>query len=109
MTDAQLPPVPEMRLELVPVPVSDVDREAWRKFRQTYSATIDAPPYRVSGTLLLLPSQDPMSLTERGTELFLAVFNPTVELLGTPVKDIPRDSILVNRSRIRRVSATMVA
>ena len=26
MTDAQLPPVPEMRLELVPVPVSDVDR-----------------------------------------------------------------------------------
>ena len=89
--------------------VADVDREAWRKFRQTYSATIDAPPYRVSGTLLLLPSQDPMSLTERGTELFLAVFNPTVELLGAPVKDIPRDSILVNRSHIRRVSATMVA
>jgi hypothetical protein len=76
--------------------VADVDREAWRKFRQTYSATIDAPPY-------------PMSLTERGTELFLAVFNPTVELLGAPVKDIPRDSILVNRSHIRRVSATMVA
>jgi hypothetical protein len=41
--------------------------------------------------------------------LFLAVFNPTVELLGAPVKDIPRDSILVNRSHIRRVSATMVA
>ena len=26
MADAHLPPVPEMRLELVPVPVSDVDR-----------------------------------------------------------------------------------
>ena len=26
MADAHLPPIPEMRLELVPVPVSDVDR-----------------------------------------------------------------------------------
>jgi hypothetical protein len=89
--------------------VSDADRDAWQKFRQTYTATIDAPPYKVTGTLLLLPSQDPMSLTERGTELFLAVFSPTVELLGATLKDIPRDSILVNRSHIRRVKATLVA
>jgi hypothetical protein len=89
--------------------VSDVDRDAWQKFRQKYTATIDVPPYRVTGTLLLLPSQDPLSLTERGTELFLPVFNPTVELLGAPVKDIPRDSILVNRSHIRRINANMVA
>ncbi len=89
--------------------VSDADREAWQKFRQTYAATIDAPPYKVTGTLLLLPSQDPMSLNERGTELFLPVFSPTVELLGTRLTDIPRDSILVNRSHIRRVKATLVA
>lgn len=89
--------------------VSDADRDAWQKFRQTYTATIDAPPYKVTGTLLLLPSQDAMSLAERGTELFLAVFSPTVELLGTTLKDIPRDSILVNRSHIRRVKATLVA
>jgi hypothetical protein len=48
-------------------------------------------------------------LTERGSELFLAVFNPTVEFLGTTLTDIPRDSILVNRSHIRRVKATMVS
>jgi hypothetical protein len=89
--------------------VSDADRDAWRKWRVTYTVTIEAPPYKVTGTLLLLPSQDPFSLTERGTELFLAVFNPTVEFLGMTLRDIPRDSILVNRSHIRRVKATMAA
>jgi hypothetical protein len=89
--------------------VSDADREAWQRWRVTYNATIEMPPYTVTGTLLLLPSQDPLSLTERGTDLFLAVFNPTVEFLGRAIGDIPRDSILVNRSRIRRVKATMAA
>jgi hypothetical protein len=89
--------------------VSDADRDAWQKFRQTYTATIEAPPYTVTGTLLLLPSQDPMALTERGSELFLPVFNPTIEMLGMTLKDVPRDSILVNRSHIKRVKATMVS
>ena len=87
--------------------VSDADRDAWQKFRVAYNATIEMPPYTVTGTLLLLPSQDPLSLTERGTDLFLAVFNPTVEMGGTAVRDIPRDSILVNRSHIRLVNAAM--
>lgn len=87
--------------------VSDADRDAWQKFRVAYNATIEMPPYRVTGTLMLLPSQDPLSLTERGTDLFLAVFNPTVELGETVVRDIPRDSILVNRSHIRLVKAAM--
>jgi len=89
--------------------VSDADREAWLRWRVAYNATIEMPPYTVTGTLLLLPSQDPLSLTERGTDLFLAVFNPTVEFLGRAIRDIPRDSILVNRSHIRRVKATMAA
>ncbi len=87
--------------------VSDADHEAWQRFRVSYDATIEAPPYKVTGLLLLLPSQDPFSLTERGTDLFLAVFNPTVEYLGATLNDIPRDSILVNRSHMRRVKATM--
>ena len=87
--------------------VSDADSEAWRKWRVAYDATIEAPPYKVTGTLLLLPSQDPFALTERGSELFLAVFKPTVEHLGTTLQDVPRDSILVNRTHIRRIKATM--
>lgn len=87
--------------------VSDVDRDAWSKFRMAYDVILDANPFKVTGVLLLLPSQDPMSLTERGTELFLPVFAPTVQVSGATVRDTPRDAILINRSHLRRVNATM--
>jgi hypothetical protein len=87
--------------------VSDADREAWSKFRVAYDVTLDAAPFKVTGILLLLPSTDPYSLTERGTELFLPVFSPVVSVGGVPVRDVPRDAILMNRSHIRRVNASM--
>jgi len=82
--------------------VSDADRDAWSKFRVAYDVTLTATPFTVSGVLLLLPSQDPLSLTERGTELFLPV-----SVNGVTLRDTPRDVLLVNRSHIRRVNANM--
>jgi len=87
--------------------VSDADRDAWGRFRMTYQVTIEATPFSITGRLMLLPSQHPLSLTERGTELFLPVFDPTVQVGGVALKNTPRDSILVNRSHIRRVSVMM--
>jgi hypothetical protein len=87
--------------------VSDADREAWSKFRVAYDVTLEATPFTVTGVLLLLPSQDPLSLTERGTELFLPVFTPSVQVGGVTLRDTPRDALLVNRSHLRRVNATM--
>jgi hypothetical protein len=76
--------------------VTDADRDAWSKFRVAYDVVLEA-----------IPSQDPMSLTERGTELFLPVFGPTVEVGSTTLRDTPRDAVLVNRSHLRRVKAAM--
>jgi hypothetical protein len=87
--------------------VSEADRDAWSRFRVAFDVTLEATPFTISGVLLLHPSQDPMSLTERGTELFLPVFSPTVEVGNTILRDIPRDAILVNRSHLRRVKASM--
>ena len=87
--------------------VSEADRDAWGRFRVAYDVTLETTAFTVSGVLLLLPSQDPVSLTERGTELFLAVFSPTVLVGGTPLGDTPRDAVLVNRSHLRRVTAGM--
>ena len=87
--------------------VSDADRDAWSKFRMAYDVTLTATPFTITGVLLLLPSQDPLSLTERGTELFLPVFVPSVQINGVTLKDTPRDALLVNRSHLRRVNATM--
>jgi len=69
--------------------------------------TLEAAPFKVSGILLLLPSADPYSLTERGTELFLPVFAPVVSVGGVAVRDVPGDAVLMNRSHVRRVNATM--
>jgi hypothetical protein len=87
--------------------VSDADRDAWSKFRMAYDVTLTATPFTITGVLLMLPSQDPMSLTERGTELFLPVFAPTVQVGGVTLQDTPRDALLVNRSHLRRVNASM--
>ena len=87
--------------------VSDADRDAWTRFRLAYDVTLEAPPYKVTGVLLLLPSQDPMSLRERGTDLFLAVFSPTVQAGSTTLKDVPRDAILINRSHLKKINATV--
>lgn len=85
--------------------VSDADRDAWSKFRVAYNVTLDVTPFKVSGVLLLLPSQDPMSLTESGSELFLPLFAPSILVDGVALKNTPRDAILVNRFHIRRVIA----
>jgi hypothetical protein len=87
--------------------VSDADREAWSKFRVAYDVTFEVAPFKVSGIMLLLPSQDPMSLAEGGSDLFLPVLAPTVQVDGVVLQDTPGDAILVNRSRIRRVNAGM--
>jgi len=57
--------------------------------------------------LLLLPSQDPYSLTERGTELFLTVFAPTVQGgCGGPLKDhAPRTQSWSTDPHMRKVNA----
>ncbi len=88
-------------------PVSAADREAWSRFRMSYDVTLEATPFRITGMMLLLPSVDPMNLMERGTELFMPVFNPTVQIGAVPVRDVPHDVVLVNRSHLRRVNANM--
>jgi hypothetical protein len=87
--------------------VSDADRDAWGKFRMAYEATLEAGSFTVTGFLLLHATQDPSSLTERGAELFVAVFSPIVQVNGVTVRDTPRDVVLVNRSHLRRVNASL--
>ncbi len=87
--------------------VSAADKDAWSRFRVAYDVTLELTPFRVTGVLYLLPSQEPMALTERGTELFLPVFEPMVQCGGVALVDVPHDAILVNRSHIRKVNASM--
>lgn len=86
--------------------VSEAERLAWNMYRVAYNVTLTVTPFTVSGIVLLMASQDPTGLTERGSELFVAVFAPTVEVGGVTLSDTPQDTVLVNRAHIRGVKAT---
>jgi hypothetical protein len=86
--------------------VEQADHDAWIKWRIPYDVTLEAGPIRVHGKVLLTATEDPSSLTDRGAELFVAVFGPTVEVSGVTLRDSPRDSVLVSRSHIQRASTT---
>lgn len=71
--------------------VDEADHEAWIRWRIPYEVTLEAGPIRVHGKVLLPATETPSSLTERGAELFVAVFDPTVEVSGVTLRDSPRD------------------
>lgn len=87
--------------------VSQADRDAWQKFRVAWDVTLETASFKVTGVVLLMPSQDTMSLKERAAELFLPVFAPIVQVGDVTLTDTPRDALLVNRSHLRRINGRM--
>jgi hypothetical protein len=83
--------------------VSEAEAEAWSRMRVAYDVMFAATPFTISGLLLMLASQDPASLAEASGDLFFPVFAPTIALGDKIIPDTPRDSVLVNRSHVRRI------
>lgn len=83
--------------------LTDEERAAHRVHKVTFDVAIEAPPYRVVGTIQLHPGSEPESLLERGTQMFAAVIEPTLELGGQDVDLRGADTILVNRFYLRGI------
>ena len=83
--------------------LSDDERAAHRVHKVTFDVAIEAPPYRVVGTIQLHPGSEPESLLERGTHMFAAVTAPALELSGVEVDLGGADTILVNRFYLRGI------
>ncbi len=84
-------------------PFSDVQRAAHRLHKVPYDVALEAPPFRVIGTVYLFPGSEPERLMDRSTDLFVPV-TEAVALLGqTPVNDTAIEVVLVNRSYLRGV------
>ncbi len=83
--------------------LTEEDREALRVERTPYVVTLDAAPYRITGTVHLLPGTRPAQLLDRGNELFVMVTGPALFLNDTPLADAAADVVLVNRSYLRQV------
>jgi hypothetical protein len=81
---------------------TDEERAAHRIHKVSYEVALEAPPYRIIGTVQLYPGSEPDSLLQRSTEMFAAVINATA-WLGERQLDSQAAAILVNRQYLRGV------
>lgn len=83
-------------------PLTDAEREAYKVHKIAYDVALEAPPFRVIGTVHLYPGSEPERLLDRATDMFVPVVDAVASVGGTPITE-PLDAILVNRSYLRGV------
>lgn len=82
-------------------PLSDSERAAHKVHKVSYDVALEAPPYRIVGTVFMHPGSEPERLLDRATEMFVPVVNAIAYLGERPVSDPDVDAILVNRFYLR--------
>jgi hypothetical protein len=83
--------------------LSDTEKVAHRVHKVAYDVALEAPPFRVTGTVLLHPGSEPQRLLDRATEMFVAVIDAKAYLGEEPVGVDDVDTVLVNRFYLRGV------
>jgi hypothetical protein len=83
--------------------LSDEEKAAHRVHKVAYDVALEAPPYRVIGTVFLHPGSEPHQLLDRATEMFVAVTDAQAYLGERVVSDEDVDTVLVNRFYLRGV------
>ena len=87
----------------LPERTNEAGRTSQRVHKVSYEVAIEAPPYRVVGTIHLYPGFEPDSLLVRSSEMFVPVVDATATIEGRPIKDEVSPAILVNRQYLRGV------
>jgi hypothetical protein len=85
-------------------PLTDAERAAIKVHKVPYDVALEAPPFRVTGTVFLHPGAEPEGLLARATEMFLPVVQAVARLGDVQVSDPEVDVILVNRFYLRGVA-----
>ena len=83
--------------------MSDVERAAHKVHKVSFDVALEAPPFRVVGTVYMHPGSEPDRLLDRATEMFVAVVDAVATLGDQRVGDPEVDTILVNRFYLRGV------
>jgi hypothetical protein len=83
--------------------MTDEERVAHKVHKVSYEVALEAPPYRVVGTIHLYPGSEPESLLNRSSEMFVPVVDATATIGDRPVGPAGLDAILVNRAYLRGV------
>ncbi len=82
--------------------MTDNERSAHKVHKIAYDVALEVPPYRVLGTVFLLPGSEPDRLLDRATEMFVPIVDAVAYLGDDPLGE-SMDAILVNRFYLRGV------
>lgn len=81
--------------------MTEDEKTAHRVHKVSYEVALEAPPYRVVGTVYLYPGSEPDSLLQRSTDMFAPIVGATASIGDREVGTAP--TILVNRQYLRGV------
>jgi hypothetical protein len=84
-------------------PLSEAEKVAHKVHKIPYDVALEAPPFRIIGTVYLYPGSEPDRLLDRATEMFVPVVDANAYLGDVQVSDPEIDAILVNRFYLRGV------
>ena len=83
--------------------LTDSERAAHRVHKVSFDVALEAPPFRVVGTVYLHPGSEPDRLMDRSTEMFVPVVDAVATLGEERVGDPDVETVLVNRFYLRGV------
>jgi hypothetical protein len=83
--------------------LSEEERAAHRVHKVAYDVALEAPPFRIIGTVYLHPGSEPNRLLDRATEMFVPVVDAVATYGEQRVGDPDIETILVNRFYLRGV------
>jgi hypothetical protein len=83
--------------------LTEEEKAAHRVHKVAYDVALEAPPFRVIGTVFLHPGSEPNRLLDRATEMFVAVVDGAAWLGDQRVGGDDVDTVLVNRFYLRGV------
>jgi hypothetical protein len=82
--------------------LTEEEKAAHRVHKVSYDVALEAPPFRVLGTVLMHPGSEPDRLLDRATEMFVAVTDAAA-YLGEQTVGEDVDTVLLNRFYLRGV------
>jgi len=83
--------------------MNDAEKNAHRIHKVRYDLALEAPPFRVVGTVYLYPGSEPGRLLDRSSEMFLPVVDARATINGRPIESGGAKDILINRVYLRGV------
>ena len=83
--------------------LTESEKAAHKVHKVSYDVALEAPPFRVIGTVFLHPGSEPDRLLDRSSEMFVPVVDAVAMLGDQRIGDPDVDTVLVNRFYLRGV------